>query len=100
VLLPHGQNTVLISYRLVKGEGKLRLKLRPSLHFRPHDAPVHEDEPQPYAVTAENDRYEVTASSRVPSLRLFLDCAGPAFTLDSTRISDVLYRDEESRGYD
>jgi predicted glycogen debranching enzyme len=100
VLLPHAQNTVLITYRLVKGEGKVRLKLRPALHFRSHDAPVHEPDTKPYSVTAEGGRYEVTASSQLPALRLFLDAASPAFTLDSTRIADILYRDEESRGYD
>ncbi|HWY88128.1 MAG TPA: amylo-alpha-1,6-glucosidase [Gemmataceae bacterium] len=100
VLLPHGQNTVLITYRLVAGEGKLRLKLRPSLHFRSHDAPVHEEDQQPYRVTAEQNRYEVTGSSKALALRMFLNGAGPAFTLDGTRITDVLYRDEESRGYD
>src|SRR4051794_24000926 len=42
VLLPHGQNTVHIRYRLLEGDGKVRVKLRPSLHFRPHDAPVSE----------------------------------------------------------
>ena len=40
VLLPHMQNTVFIHYRLVKGNGIVRLKLRPSVHFRSHDAPV------------------------------------------------------------
>src|SRR5438132_6583410 len=52
VMLPHGQNTVLISYRLAVGEGKLRLKLRPALHFRSHDAPVHEEDQKAYKVTA------------------------------------------------
>src|SRR5438128_11899711 len=31
ILLPHRQNTVHINYRLVVGEGPLRLKLRPSV---------------------------------------------------------------------
>ncbi len=34
VLLPHRQNTVHVNYRLVAGEGPVRLKLRPSVHFR------------------------------------------------------------------
>src|SRR6267142_3172982 len=42
VLLPHLQNTVFIQYRLVSGQGTVRLKLRPSVHFRGHDAPVSE----------------------------------------------------------
>ena len=100
VLLPHAQNTVLISYRLVKGQGKLRLKLRPALHFRTHEAPVHEPDHKAYSVTAEDGRYEVSATPQLPTLRLFLHGDRPAFTLDGTRIPDVLYRYEESRGYD
>ena len=100
VLLPHGQNTVLISFRLAAGPGKLRLKLRPALHFRPHEAPVHEESPKYYAVTAEDNRYEVSEGKPTPPLRMYLHAADPAFTLDGARISDVFYRDEESRGYD
>src|SRR4051812_45908469 len=36
VLLPHLQNTVHVSYRLLSGPGPVRLELRPSLHFRAH----------------------------------------------------------------
>ncbi len=41
ILLVHSQNTVHISYRLVEGEGPLRLKLRPALQFRPLEEAVH-----------------------------------------------------------
>src|SRR6185503_16214502 len=41
VLLPHMQNTALINYRLVSGDGPVRLKLRPSVQFRPYEAPVN-----------------------------------------------------------
>ena len=44
----------------------------------------------------------MTATSHGSSLRAYVfgTAASPAFTLDGTRISDILYRDEESRGYD
>src|ERR1044072_3127251 len=52
VLLVHGQNTVHVNYRLVEGEGPLRLKLRPALQFRPLAEPVHGPAPtDPYPVT-------------------------------------------------
>ena len=41
VLMPHRQNTVYVQYAL-RGEGTLRLILRPSTPFRPHHAPVNE----------------------------------------------------------
>src|SRR5690606_22384106 len=35
VVMPHRQNTVYVSYRVLKGEVPIRLELRPSMHFRP-----------------------------------------------------------------
>src|SRR5262245_26742233 len=40
VWMPHLQNTVYISYQFLGDTGTLRLRLRPSMHFREHEAPV------------------------------------------------------------
>src|SRR2546421_11012828 len=40
--LPHQQNTVHITYRLVTGASSVQLVLRPSMYFRPHDGLVSE----------------------------------------------------------
>ena len=100
VVLPHGQNTVHVQYRLVAGDGIVRLKLRPSLHFRSHDAPVSEQHAGPYTVTAINSRYEISAKTPLPPLRLHLHGQRPAFTVEHTEVPDILYSVEESRGYD
>jgi predicted glycogen debranching enzyme len=99
--LLHEQNTVYINYRLVQGEEVVRLKLRPAVHFRPHDAPVSESLPRPYRLTAEEDRYELTSNTpSAPVLRMRLCGERPAFTIDGKRLPEILYRVEESRGYD
>src|SRR5947209_189843 len=36
LIMPYRQNTVHITYRLVSGSGRLRLGLRPAIHFRGH----------------------------------------------------------------
>src|SRR5262245_38550579 len=66
VLLPHGQNTVHINYRLVAGPGPVRLKLRPSVHFRPHEAPVSGEHAEPYTLTSVHGRIEIQARSPLP----------------------------------
>ena len=38
VLMPHGQNTVHVTYTLVAGEGPVRLTLRPSVQFRGYES--------------------------------------------------------------
>ncbi len=99
VLMPHGQNTVHVAYRLVDGE-PVRLRLRPALHVRPHDAPVGALEEAGYVVTAAGDRYEIHPGENLPVLRLRLHGAGASFTLETRWMREVLYRVERSRGYD
>src|SRR5262245_30462788 len=50
--MPHLQNTVHISYRYVCDTGIARLRLRPSMHFREHEAPVSLPIEKPYKVQA------------------------------------------------
>src|SRR5262245_3319359 len=101
VLLPHMQNTVHVHYRLVVGDGTVRLKLRPSVHFRPHEAPVSQSHSGPYTLTCVGDRYELRARSEgLPPLRLYLHGRRPAFTMDATQSPEVHYRVEHSRGYE
>jgi predicted glycogen debranching enzyme len=129
VFLPHMQNTVYINYRLVSGDKPIRLKLRPSVHFRPHDAPVS-DRHGPYifsAAPSENEdsrkgvsplelrgadsffavpgfgqeRYELsTSGTSMPPLRLRICGLRGAFTVHYQQFPHILYRVEESRGYD
>jgi predicted glycogen debranching enzyme len=101
VYLLHQQNTAYVNYRLVEGDGVVRLKLRPAVHFREHDAPVSEKLVRPYRFVAEEDRYELSnATSEAPVLRLRLCGPRPALTVDGKRLPEILYRVEESRGYD
>jgi predicted glycogen debranching enzyme len=116
LLLPHMQNTVHITYRLLTGDGTARIKLRPSVHFRPHEVPVSEELGGPYVFTAVADHYEVALGGAphlpmrgesgqahradMPPLRMLLHGKRAAFTTEGRRIDAVLYRVEESRGYE
>src|SRR5687767_11885199 len=40
VLLIHGQNTVHVTFSLRSNQERIRLELRPSMHFRGHEHPV------------------------------------------------------------
>ena len=100
VLLVHRQNTVHIHYRLAEGDGPVRLWLQPSLHFRPHDAPVSSKLPATHVLTAVEGRYEISDRSDLPPLRLTLHGQRAAFTLEGKRTPQILYRIEASRGYE
>src|SRR5579884_2200190 len=99
-MMPHGQNTVYVNYCILNGDGELRLSLRPSMHFRSHNAPVSERFESGYTLCVlEDDRYEVTSDTPLPPLRFQLYGEGAALTVDRLHIEEVVYRIEESRGY-
>jgi len=100
VMLPHTQNTVHIIYRLVSGAETVRLKVMPSLHFRAHEAPVSAPLPTRFTLTAEEERYEVSAGAELPLLRMMLYGQRTAFTVETRKIPNVLFRIEGLRGYE
>jgi predicted glycogen debranching enzyme len=100
VLLPHGQNTVHVAYRLLGGDAPVRLTLRPSLHFRPQEAPVSSPLQGPYLFSALEGRIEISSGYGATPLRLLLHGDEPAFTVDGRLVSEVLFRMERDRGYE
>ena len=100
VLMPHGQNTVHVSYALLEGEGDLRLALRPSVQFRGYESPVTQPLAHTYTLNATRTRYELSADAPIPPLRLQLHGVGAALTLDEKGVSSVPYEMEQRRGYE
>jgi predicted glycogen debranching enzyme len=101
LFLAHCQNTVFLTYRLLDGDGPVRLKLRPSIHFRGHEEPVSKPLADGYTVTAVNERGELSIpGSDYPPLRMRLFGQAGAFTIEGRKIHEMLYRIEESRGYE
>jgi len=100
VMLPHLQNTVHVSYRVIEGGERPYLELRPAFHFRHHETPVNEGPTTPYKLAAVDGRYEITSTrGRLPPLRMKLYDSDSAFTIAAANIHQVIYRTEQSRGY-
>jgi len=100
VLLPHLQNTVHISYRLLDGENRPRLELRPAFNFRHHELQVNKGLAGPYKITAVGSRYEIVAPRPgFPALRMKMCGCESDFTISSNKIHQVVYRTEQVRGY-
>ena len=89
-----------INYRLLSGEQKVRLKLQPAVHFRPHDAPIDHKSADPYVFSAVENRYQISTGKKTPQLRLVLEGERGTFTLEEKTISDIFYRIEYNRGYE
>ena len=100
ILMPHGQNTVHVRYALTRGEGPVRLSLRPSIQFRGYESPVNTSASDAYSLTATGGRYEISGGPGIPCLRLLLDSDRAALTLDEKRAQAVPYDMERIRGYE
>lgn len=100
VVLVHHQNTVHIIYRLISGADKVRLKLQPALHFRPHDAPVDLKVEEPYVFSAVGNRFQIASGNNQPQLRLVIEGGRGTFTLEERHTTEIHYAVEHARGYD
>jgi predicted glycogen debranching enzyme len=102
VLMPHLQNTSYIVYRLIEGPDGLQLRLRPSLHFRPHEGLVAVGTFEKWRVSLEETGrgMEVTDGSDYPALRLLAFGRDVRVEQNPREFEHVLYRIEKSRGYE
>jgi predicted glycogen debranching enzyme len=100
VIMPYMQNTVHIIYSLLEGDGSFRIKLRPSMHFRRHEAPVDTPLQRPYTLQTVEGQYEFFAADSLPSLRMFFSAEQSAFTVEEREMREILYVVEETRGYE
>ncbi|MCU1386421.1 MAG: malQ4 [Acidobacteria bacterium] len=100
LFLPHMQNTVHLSYELLSGADAVALSLRPSVNFRAQELPVSDPLGGAYGFRPVAGHFELSLQgSPVPPLRFKLTAKDAAFTVKPTRIDNVLYPLEESRGY-
>lgn len=99
ILLPHRQNTVHVTYRLLEGAESARVSARIGLNIRSHDAPVSSPLKRPHTLSMTDDRFEVHAGADCPVLRLRLWGARPYMALSPGTTSGVYHRIEAGRGY-
>jgi len=89
-----------VTYLLLSGNGKLRLGLRPAMHFRSHDAPVSQPRSTYYRLSVLEDQFEITGAPDLPTLRLIFHGPTTAFTFDRKETSLIPFRTERDRGYE
>jgi predicted glycogen debranching enzyme len=98
-VLPHRQNTVHLTYRILEADGYVQLELTPLVHFRGYEAPVNAPHLEPYRFTIAEGYYEIEAGE-LPPLRLAVRGGEAQFLGEAQRADDFIYRVEEARGYE
>ena len=101
ILLPYGQNTVHVNYRMTEGAHGARLILRPRMNFRGHEVPVSQAPDEEFGLQARGRRFEVQSGrdSHLPPLRLMLLGQETELVLEGGSFNDFFYRVEAARGY-
>jgi predicted glycogen debranching enzyme len=100
VFFAHLQNTVYIAYRRLGGGPRLRLRLRPAVDMRMHDAPVGVRDGSAYRLLLLTGRHELAAGDRLPPLRMRLVAKRHRFVYEPARLPNVVFRTEAARGYE
>jgi len=106
ILMPHRQNTVHVTYRMLEGPETATLRLRPAVHFRGYEDPVntkrHAPSEKDYAMTSSGGVHELSAadSDLPPLLIQIIGSDKQQFVADERLSDELLYPVEESRGYE
>jgi predicted glycogen debranching enzyme len=101
ILLPYGQNTVHVNYRMSGAGQGVRLILRPHLHFRGHELPVEEGYDQSCRLHVLDRRFEVHSDHhpQLPPLRMTMLGREAQLVLEGGSFEEFFYRIEAARGY-
>ena len=98
LFMPNEQNSIFVTYTLVKAAETIRFGLRPMVAIRMHEAPVDRTVPQEPVLVAHQRCLEVNAGEAVPTIRLAIRDHASAFTVE-TVTEGLHYELEEQRGY-
>jgi predicted glycogen debranching enzyme len=99
ILMPYTQNTVQITYTLLKGPDNCRLHLRPSVHFRAFEGDVGQPLRDGYEMRVRGTRFEIAGETGHPPLRLHISAEYSVFLHDGGSVRDIYYQRDDERGY-
>jgi predicted glycogen debranching enzyme len=97
VIMPYGQNTLYIEYRLLAGR-TIQLTMRPFVTFRMLDAPLKEARRPPFPLTIVEGRYELQLADKAPALKMALRPHCGVFVADYVMSRGISYRVDRDRG--
>ena len=99
ILMPHGQNTVHVTYRVLQAPVAARLELRPFLHVRHYESPLREALPNDYVLSDVDGHVEVAPGGDLPTLRLLFFGSSSSLTVEGAQLPHG-YLLEQARGYE
>ncbi|MBX3623143.1 MAG: glycogen debranching enzyme family protein [Rhizobacter sp.] len=98
VVMPHRQNTTVLLYRQLEGPSRLRLELRPALHFRHHEDELTPELQRNYRYSV-GELHEISCDGGPATLRLRAHGPEAGFVQQAEELTEQHYRIEAERGY-
>ena len=99
IFMVHGRNTTVISYDLLEGDERVRVKLCPHVQFRPHENFV-DKALEDYTLRTARRGFEICTAAAYPPLRLLVHGREWGFSGGDSKIDKVFFRAEQQRGYE
>ncbi|HEX2834872.1 MAG TPA: amylo-alpha-1,6-glucosidase [Thermoanaerobaculia bacterium] len=97
VVMPYGQNTAYLLYRLLRG-GEQTLELRPAVNFRHHEGVLGEE--RPHTIDVRGREIEIVQEGFSPNLRMLMVGENARLDADVGLMPEVRYMVERDRGYE
>ena len=97
ILMPYGQNSVYIEYRLLEGES-FQLRIRPFVTFRMLDTRLSEAQSPPLSLAIFDGGCELHVRDNVPPLKMCLRPQTEVFIAEHCVSRGVCYRVDRHRG--
>jgi predicted glycogen debranching enzyme len=98
VVMPYGQNTTYVIFRLAEGPDGLTLHLRPSVNFRPHEGIL--GDPADATMELCERGVEIREPGDFPPLRIALLGSNAEITNEPKMLDKLVYNIERDRGYE
>jgi predicted glycogen debranching enzyme len=98
LFMPNEQNSIFVTYTVLRAPERFRLGLRPLLGVRMHEAPVNRSVPADPIVTVRSRWLDITVDETIPTIRLAIRDHHAPFTVDALA-EDLHYELEAQRGY-
>lgn len=99
IVVPSHHNIVHVTFNLRSGADRVRLRLRPMVHFRKLEEPVDEPLTNSYSLTARGPLYEISAGPDLPRLRIVVDGGETVGFIAGGVSREFFFESEEQRGY-
>ena len=100
IVIPSHHNIVHVTFKLRAGAERVRLRLRPMVHFRKLEEPVDQPLGNSYSLTARGPLYEISAGPDLPPLRIVVYGGETvSFVADGGASRELFFESEEQRGY-